>query len=64
MDILLEETVAGAFYYLYSSLPDVYNENNPYYGLSPGGMANGKNGSDYYGLVFWDMVLPRIIVYD
>ena len=55
------EIIIGSFYYLYSSLPSksrlyIYD----FYGLSPGGLANGKKGKDYQGHVFWDMVLIKM----
>ena len=55
---LLFQVVAGCFYYLYSNLPSMntFTPNSQFYGLSPGGLANGRNGSDYYGHVFWDQV--------
>lgn len=60
VDQLMDETIKGAFYYIYSSLPSLTSadvlSDNKFYGLSPGGLPNGKNGSDYYGHVFWDMV--------
>ena len=54
----LRKAIAGSFYYLYSSLPSQmpYTPNNQFYGLSPGGLPNGKRLHDYYGHVFWDMV--------
>ena len=59
MDPFLRETVTGALYYLYSNLPSYTSTEvslSDFYGLSPGGLANGKAGQDYYGHVFWDMV--------
>ena len=44
---------------LYSSLPSKSRLSEGwlnFYGLSPGGLANGKKGKDYQGHVFWDMV--------
>ena len=58
VDTHLQETVTSALYYLYSNLPfwsSLQVEESPFYGISPGGLANGKQGSDYYGHVFWDM---------
>jgi trehalose/maltose hydrolase-like predicted phosphorylase len=61
-DLQLQKAVAGSLYYLYSNLPShrTYTPNTQFYGLSPGGLANGRNGSDYYGHVFWDMVSRRL----
>ena len=53
------EIIIGSFYYLYSSLPSKSRLSEGwlnFYGLSPGGLANGKKGKDYQGHVFWDMV--------
>lgn len=55
VDLALSEAIIGAFYYLYSSLP-AFNEKGHFFGLSPGGLANGKLNQDYMGHVFWDMV--------
>ena len=55
------EIIIGSFYYLYSSLPSKSRLSENYlYGLSPGGLANGKKGKDYQGHVFWDMVLIKM----
>ena len=32
-----------------------YSPKNQFFGLSPGGLANGALGLDYHGDVFWDM---------
>ena len=57
-DLDLAKAVAGSLYYIYSSLPSLnpFTPNNQFYGLSPGGLANGDSHSDYNGHVFWDMV--------
>ena len=55
-DSKLQEAIIASFYYLYSSLPSASSasQDDVYYGLSPGGIANGKA---YQGHVFWDMVI-------
>ena len=55
-DVKLQEAIVGSFYYLYSSLPSKTSVGENFFGLSPGGLANGKKGRDYQGHVFWDMV--------
>ena len=64
----LQKVLYGSFYYIYSNLPASLpnNEPNQFYGLSPGGLPNGRNGSDYYGHVFWDMetwMYPAILMF-
>ena len=56
VDYELQEAIIASFYYLYSSLPSrsSASKDEVYYGLSPGGIANGKA---YQGHVFWDMVI-------
>lgn len=56
-DIHLQKVIRGCLYYLYTSLPShsSHSANNQFYGLSPGGLPNGANGTDYQGHVFWDM---------
>ena len=60
VDQQMDETIKGALYYLYSSLPSITSadvlKDQKFYGLSPGGLPNGKQGKDYQGHVFWDMV--------
>ena len=59
VDQFLVETMKGAMYYLYSNLPSYTSTEvsvSDFFGLAPGGLANGKPGQDYYGHVFWDMV--------
>ncbi|XP_078612333.1 protein-glucosylgalactosylhydroxylysine glucosidase-like isoform X1 [Branchiostoma floridae x Branchiostoma japonicum] len=52
----LQKIINGALYYILSSLPahDHYGTANQFYGLSPGGLANGKLLQDYQGHSFWD----------
>lgn len=56
-DLHLQKVIRGCLYYLYTSLPShsSHSANNQFYGLSPGGLPNGANGTDYQGHVFWDM---------
>lgn len=56
-DLHLQKVVRGCLYYLYTSLPSQagHSANNQFYGLSPGGLPNGANNTDYQGHVFWDM---------
>ena len=55
LDYKLQEAIIASFYYLYSNLPSAssLSSDDLYYGLSPGGIANGKA---YRGHIFWDMV--------
>lgn len=64
----LNKVVHGCFYYLYTSLPahPTFSTNNQYYALSPGGLPNGVNATDYQGHVFWDMetwMYPSILMF-
>ncbi|XP_067687127.1 protein-glucosylgalactosylhydroxylysine glucosidase-like [Haliotis asinina] len=54
---VLSRLIHSSLYYILSSLPstDPNQPNEQFYGLSPGGLANGANGTDYQGHVFWDM---------
>ncbi|KAH9490327.1 hypothetical protein Btru_034974 [Bulinus truncatus] len=59
IDVKGDTTIArqnyAALYYLLSSLPSHGNRKDwPFIGLSPGGLAHGIEGKDYYGHVFWD----------
>lgn len=67
-DLKLQKIINGCFYYLYSNLPslDINSKRTQFYGLSPGGLPNGRNGNDYYGHVFWDMetwMYPPILMF-
>ncbi|CAL1536283.1 unnamed protein product [Lymnaea stagnalis] len=54
-DITIARHNYGCFYYIFSSLPFNGNRKDwPFIGLSPGGLAHGVEGKDYYGHVFWD----------
>ncbi|XP_059096648.1 protein-glucosylgalactosylhydroxylysine glucosidase-like [Tigriopus californicus] len=65
----LHETIKSSLYYLYSNLPSdraLTQIPDRFWGLSPGGLANGANGKDYYGHVFWDMetwMYPPILMF-
>ncbi len=48
--------MAASLYYIYASLPSPASIDDPYFGLSPGGLSRGQEGVDYQGHVFWDMV--------
>ncbi|XP_055339446.1 protein-glucosylgalactosylhydroxylysine glucosidase-like [Paramacrobiotus metropolitanus] len=50
----LAQALYGAFYYLFSSLPNKEDPINKFIGLSPGGLARGAINKDYSGHVFWD----------
>jgi len=67
-DIHLDKVIHGCLYYLYTSLPahPTFSENNQFYALSPGGLPNGANNTDYQGHVFWDMetwMYPPILMF-
>ncbi|XP_067686916.1 uncharacterized protein [Haliotis asinina] len=67
-NLQLAKLVHGSFYYIMSSLPSekTYLPTNQFYGLSPGGLANGANWTDYQGHVFWDMetwMYPPILMF-
>nr|KAI8741141.1 acid trehalase-like protein 1 [Biomphalaria glabrata] len=54
-DVTIARHNYGTLYYLLSSLPSNGNRKDwPFIGLSPGGLAHGIEGKDYYGHVFWD----------
>uniref|UniRef100_A0A6I8RFB3 Protein-glucosylgalactosylhydroxylysine glucosidase n=1 Tax=Xenopus tropicalis TaxID=8364 RepID=A0A6I8RFB3_XENTR len=47
------QSVNGCLYYLLSSLPQL-GYSGEFYGISPGGLSNGRSKEDYWGHVFWD----------
>ncbi|XP_077977259.1 protein-glucosylgalactosylhydroxylysine glucosidase-like [Glandiceps talaboti] len=54
----LAKAIYGSMYYILSSLPPLLTDESfkfPFYGLSPGGLAQGARDKDYDGHVFWDM---------
>ncbi|KAK6182582.1 hypothetical protein SNE40_010234 [Patella caerulea] len=64
----LSKYIYSCFYYLMSFLPsqNVFLPNRKFSGLSPGGLANGANWTDYQGHVFWDMetwMYPGILMF-
>lgn len=55
----------AALYYLTSALPLKSDEDWPFVGMSPGGLAHGAAGQDYQGHVFWDQdtwMFPSIML--
>ncbi|XP_077992893.1 protein-glucosylgalactosylhydroxylysine glucosidase-like [Glandiceps talaboti] len=69
-DLKLGKYIYGSFYYILSSLPALHETNQPknqFFGLSPGGLANGANATDYQGHSFWDtetwMYPPMLMFY-
>ncbi|XP_077992790.1 protein-glucosylgalactosylhydroxylysine glucosidase-like [Glandiceps talaboti] len=68
-DVQLGKLIYGSFYYILSSLPTVEETNNPknqFFGLSPGGLANGAYLRDYQGHSFWDTetwMYPTIMMF-
>ncbi|XP_043938824.1 protein-glucosylgalactosylhydroxylysine glucosidase [Protopterus annectens] len=62
----LSQAVHGCMYYLLSSLPPLQSEDFLFNGISPGGLANGKRGEDYWGHVFWDQdtwMYPNVLLF-
>jgi len=67
-DLHLNKVIHGSLYYLYTSLPahPTLSLSDQFSGLSPGGLPNGANATDYQGHVFWDMetwMYPPILVF-
>ncbi|KAE8607665.1 hypothetical protein XENTR_v10011242 [Xenopus tropicalis] len=59
------QSVNGCLYYLLSSLPQL-GYSGEFYGISPGGLSNGRSKEDYWGHVFWDQdiwVYPNILLF-
>ncbi|XP_039562518.1 protein-glucosylgalactosylhydroxylysine glucosidase isoform X2 [Passer montanus] len=50
----LRQALHGCLHYLLSALPPRRGPAGPFHGISPGGLANGTRGEDYWGHVFWD----------
>ncbi|XP_073821051.1 protein-glucosylgalactosylhydroxylysine glucosidase [Musca autumnalis] len=52
----LSQIINAGIFYMASSLPSIAsnNPNNPYFGLSPTGLARGQLDADYEGHNFWD----------
>ncbi|XP_067849888.1 protein-glucosylgalactosylhydroxylysine glucosidase isoform X2 [Heptranchias perlo] len=62
----LNQALYGCLYYLLSALPPQKPTDFQYIGLSPGGLANGGNGEDYRGHIFWDQetwMYPIVLVF-
>ncbi|KAG8437893.1 hypothetical protein GDO86_008551 [Hymenochirus boettgeri] len=61
----LSQAVNGCLFYLLSSLPPL-GYSGEFYGISPGGLSNGKRKEDYWGHVFWDQdiwMYPNILLF-
>ncbi|NWW80441.1 PGGHG glucosidase, partial [Climacteris rufus] len=61
----LRQALQGCLYYLLSALPPRHCPALPFHGISPGGLANGAHGEDYWGHVFWDQdtwMFPNILL--
>ncbi|OWF37121.1 Acid trehalase-like protein 1 [Mizuhopecten yessoensis] len=56
----------AAMYYLLSEIPEK-DQVEPFFGISPGGLAHGALNKDYEGHVFWDqetwMFPPMLLLY-
>uniref|UniRef100_A0A1A9V831 Protein-glucosylgalactosylhydroxylysine glucosidase n=1 Tax=Glossina austeni TaxID=7395 RepID=A0A1A9V831_GLOAU len=54
--LVLSQIINAGIFYLANSLPSPTSNqrNNPYYGLSPTGLARGQLDADYQGHSFWD----------
>lgn len=50
----LTRAVIGCLFYLLSALPPLRDAPSQFWGISPGGLSNGRQGQDYWGHVFWD----------
>ncbi|XP_068964073.1 protein-glucosylgalactosylhydroxylysine glucosidase isoform X4 [Petaurus breviceps papuanus] len=60
------QALRGCLYYTLSALPQD-GTLEPFHGLSPGGLSNGRQGECYWGHVFWDQDLwmfPSILLLD
>ncbi|XP_005046647.1 PREDICTED: acid trehalase-like protein 1, partial [Ficedula albicollis] len=61
----LRQALHGCLYYLLSAVPPRHGPAAPFHGISPGGLANGTRGEDYWGHVFWDQdtwMFPNILL--
>lgn len=52
----LSRALIGCLFYLLSAFPSIHDASAPFGGVSPGGLSNGRDGQDYWGHVFWDLV--------
>ncbi|XP_043825648.1 protein-glucosylgalactosylhydroxylysine glucosidase [Dromiciops gliroides] len=62
----LRQALRGCLYYTLSALPQP-GAQEPFHGLSPGGLSNGRQGECYWGHIFWDQDLwmfPSILLLD
>ncbi|XP_072495684.1 protein-glucosylgalactosylhydroxylysine glucosidase isoform X2 [Notamacropus eugenii] len=62
----LRQALRGCLYYTLSALPPAGHP-EPFHGLSPGGLSNGRQGECYWGHVFWDQdfwMFPSILLLD
>ncbi|XP_027715927.1 protein-glucosylgalactosylhydroxylysine glucosidase isoform X2 [Vombatus ursinus] len=62
----LQQTLRGCLYYTLSALPHL-GASEPFHGLSPGGLSNGRQGQCYWGHIFWDQdfwMFPSILLLD
>ncbi|XP_061306972.1 protein-glucosylgalactosylhydroxylysine glucosidase [Pezoporus flaviventris] len=60
----LRRALRGSLFYLLSSIAP--QPALPSHGISPGGVANGARGEDYWGHVFWDQetwIFPNILLF-
>ncbi|XP_030340922.1 protein-glucosylgalactosylhydroxylysine glucosidase isoform X1 [Strigops habroptila] len=60
----LRRALRGSLFYLLSSITP--RPALPSHGISPGGLANGARGEDYWGHVFWDQetwIFPNILLF-
>ncbi|NWS72479.1 PGGHG glucosidase, partial [Crotophaga sulcirostris] len=62
----LRQALYGCLYYLLSAIPPQGSPGFLFHGISPGGLANGTQGEDYWGHVFWDQdtwMFPNILLF-
>ncbi|XP_053923592.1 protein-glucosylgalactosylhydroxylysine glucosidase isoform X2 [Cuculus canorus] len=62
----LRQALYGCLYYLLSAIPPQGRPGFLFHGISPGGLANGTRGEDYWGHVFWDQdtwMFPNILLF-
>ncbi|KAM6408002.1 protein-glucosylgalactosylhydroxylysine glucosidase [Rhynochetos jubatus] len=61
----LRQALRGCLYYLLSAVPPPGTPGFRFHGISPGGLANGTRGEDYWGHVFWDQdtwIFPNVLL--
>ncbi|NXY00489.1 PGGHG glucosidase, partial [Centropus bengalensis] len=62
----LRQALCGCLFYLLSAIPPRHSPGFLFHGISPGGLANGTQGEDYWGHVFWDQdtwMFPNILLF-